>query len=60
MTEIMIDEEKYLSIVKDVEETMVKFDEEGASYEELYDLYERAYSNLDLLIYNALYTKVAD
>ena len=60
MTTIMIDEQEYLSIVKDVEETMAKFDEEGASYEELYDLYERAYSNLDLLVYNALYIKVAD
>ena len=39
---------------------MAKFDEEGASYEELYNLYDRAYSRLDLLIYNALYTKVAD
>lgn len=60
MTEIMIDEEKYLSIVKDVEETMAQFENEGASYEELYDLYDRAYSRLDMLIYNALYTKVAE
>ena len=60
MTEIIIDEQKYLSIVKDVEDTMSKFDEQGASYEELYELYDRAYSNLDMLIYNALYTKVAE
>lgn len=60
MTEIMINEEKYLSIVKDVEETMAQFENEGATHEEMYDLYERAYSNLDLLIYNALYTKVAE
>ena len=60
MTTIMINEQEYLSIVKDVEETMAKFDDEGASYEELYDLYDRAYSRLDMLIYNALYTKVAD
>ena len=60
MTGIIIDEQKYLSIVKDVEDTMSKFDEQGASYEELYDLYDRAYSHLDMLIYNALYTKVAE
>ena len=39
---------------------MSEFNEQGASYEELYELYDRAYSNLDMLIYNALYTKVAD
>ena len=60
MTEIIIDEQEYLSIVKDVEETMASFDEEGATYEELYDLYDRAYNHLDNLIYNALYTKVSD
>lgn len=60
MQQIIIDEQKYLTIVNDVEDTIDKWNEEGASYEELYDLYERAYSNLNLLIYNALYTKVAD
>ena len=60
MTEIIIDEQEYLSIVKDVEETMASFDEEGATYEELYDLYDRAYSRLDSLIYNALYENVAE
>lgn len=60
MTEIIIDEQEYLSIVKDVEDTMSKFNEQGASYEELYELYDRAYSHLDMLIYNALYTKVAE
>ena len=55
MTEIIINEQEYLSIVKDVEETMAAFDQEGATYEELYDLYDRAYSRLDSLIYNALY-----
>lgn len=60
MTKIIIDEQEYLSIVKDVENTMSEFDEQGASYEELYELYDRAYSNLDMLIYNALYTKVAE
>lgn len=60
MTEIIIDEQEYLSIVKDVEETMAAFDQEWATYEELYDLYDRAYSRLDNLIYNALYTKVAE
>lgn len=60
MTTIMIDEQQYLSIVRDVEETMADFKATGATYEELYDLYDRAYSCLDLLIYNALYTKVAE
>lgn len=60
MTEIIIDEQEYLSIVKDVEETMASFNEEGATYEELYDLYDRAYSRLDSLIYNALYENVAE
>lgn len=60
MTEIIIDEQEYLSIVKDVEDTMSEFGEQGASYEELYELYDRAYSHLDMLIYNALYTKVAE
>lgn len=60
MTEIIIDEQEYLSIVKDVEDTMPKFDEQGASYEELYELYDRACIRLDMLIYNALYTKVAE
>lgn len=60
MTEIIIDEQEYLSIVKDVEDTMSEFDEQGASYEELYELYKREYDRLDLLIYNALYTQVAE
>lgn len=60
MTEIIIDEQEYLSIVKDVEDTMAAFENEGASYEELYELYDRAYSRLDMLLYNALYTKVAE
>lgn len=60
MTEIIIDEQEYLSIVKDVEDTMAAFENEGASYEELYELYDRAYSGLDMLLYNALYTKVAE
>lgn len=60
MTAIMIDEQEYLSIVKDVEETVERFNEEGATHEEMYDLYDRAYSRLDMLIYNALYTKVAE
>lgn len=60
MTEIIIDEQEYLSIVKDVEDTMSKFNEQSASYEELYELYDRAYSRLDMLLYNALYTKVAE
>lgn len=60
MTEIIIDEQEYLSIVKDVEDTMSEFNEQGTSYNSLYELYERAYSHLDLLIYNALYTKVAE
>lgn len=60
MTTIMIDEQYYLSIVRDVEETIAAYNNEGASYEELYELYDRAYSRLDLLIYNALYTKVAE
>lgn len=33
MTNIIIDEQEYLSIVKDVEDTMVAFENEGASYE---------------------------
>lgn len=60
MTEIIIDEQEYLSIVKDVEDTMVAFENEGATYEELYELYKRSYDRLDLLIYNALYTQVAE
>lgn len=60
MTEIIIDEQEYLSIVKDVEDTMAAFENEGATYEELYELYKRAYDRLDLLIYNALYTQVAE
>lgn len=60
MTEIIIDEQEYLSIVKDVEDTLAYFEATGASYEELYELYDRAYSRLDLLLYNALYTKVAE
>lgn len=60
MTEIIIDEQEYLSIVQDVEDTLAKWEDEGATHEELYDLYDRAYSRLDLLIYNALYTKVAE
>ena len=60
MTEIIIDEQEYLSIIKDVEDTMAAFENEGASYEELYELYDRAYSRLDMLLYNALYTKVAE
>lgn len=60
MTEIIINEQEYLSIVKDVEDTMAEFKNEGASYEELYELYDRAYSRLDMLLYNALYTKVAE
>ena len=60
MTGIIINEQEYLSIVKDVEETMASFDQEGATYEELYDLYDRAYSRLDSLIYNALYENVAE
>lgn len=60
MTEIIIDEQEYLSIVKDVEDTMAAFENEGASYEELYELYDRAYSRLDMILYNALYTKVAE
>mgnify|MGYP006928690687 CR=1 FL=1 len=60
MTEIMIDEQEYLSIVRDFEDTRAEWDKEGATYEELFELYERAYDRLDLLIYNALYTKVAE
>lgn len=60
MTEIIINEQEYLSIIKDVEDTMAEFENEGASYEELYELYDRAYSRLDMLLYNALYTKVAE
>lgn len=60
MTEIIIDEQEYLSIVKDVEDTMAAFENEGASWEELYELYDRAYNRLDMLLYNALYTKVAE
>ena len=60
MTEIIINEQEYLSIVKDVEETMASFDQEGVTYEELYDLYDRAYNRLDSLIYNGLYENVAE
>lgn len=60
MTEIIIDEQEYLSIIKDVEDTMADFETTGALYEELYELYNRAYSHLDMLLYNALYTKVAE
>lgn len=60
MTEIIIDEQEYLSIVKDVEDTLADFEATGASWEELYELYDRAYSSLDMLLYNALYTKVAE
>ena len=40
MTEIIIDEQEYLSIVQDVEDTLAKWEDEGATHEELYDLYE--------------------
>ena len=60
MTEIIVDEQEYLSIVKDVEDTLADFETTGASWEELSELYDRAYNRLDLLLYNALYTKVAE
>lgn len=57
MITINFNETKYKEICREFDEKIEEYEKEGASHEELYDLYRCIAEDLDTLITDALYAE---